>query len=90
RMMARKATVNGEYYVDVAINDALALGLDCRLFEAEAYLCWGTPDDLKTFDYWQSCFDKWPGHSYRLDHDSRVEAVNVPRLRALYRWTAPE
>lgn len=90
RMMARQATVNGEYYVDVAINDALALGLDCRLFEAEAYLCWGTPDDLRTFDYWQSCFDKWQGHPYRLDLDSRIEARDVAQLRESYRWSAPE
>ncbi len=77
RMIARDATVNGEFYVDTCINDALALGLRCVMFEIEHYLGWGTPNDLRCFDYWQSCFHKWSSHPYRLDRDSRVpeEAV---------------
>lgn len=61
RMIAREARVNGEYYVDECVNDALALGLDVRLFPVEAYLCWGTPDELRTFDYWRRCFAAWEG-----------------------------
>ncbi len=53
RMIAREGRINGEYYVDECINDALALGLDVRIFDVEAYLCWGTPDDLKTWEYWR-------------------------------------
>jgi len=54
RLINRGGTVNGEYYVDSALNDALALGLRCRLFEVDAYPCWGTPADLKTYEYWAS------------------------------------
>lgn len=86
RMIARDGRVNGEFYVDTAINDALDLGLTCRLFEIDAYLCWGTPDDLRTFEYWQSCFDKWSGHPYRLEDDSRVAPDAIAEIRARNAW----
>lgn len=72
RMIDREARVNGEYYVDTCINDAIGLGLECRLFEIDSYLCWGTPNDLRTFEYWQSCFHKWTSHPYRLECDPMV------------------
>ena len=68
-MKDRDAKVNGEYYVDTAINDAISLGLRCVLFEIESYICWGTPNDLKTFEYWQSCFNHWKSHPYQLEKD---------------------
>ena len=92
RMMARNARVNGEYYVDTCINDAIALGLKIVLFEIEAYLCWGTPDELRTFEYWQSCFHKWDHHPYTLSRDARVplDAVDVLERRyAAVRPTLP-
>lgn len=84
RMIARDARVNGEFYVDTCINDAIALGLDCRLMEIDHYLGWGTPDDLKIFEYWQSCFHKWPSHPYRLERDRRVPASARAELGARY------
>lgn len=89
RMIERGGTVNGEYYVDECINDAVALGLDCRLFEVDHYLGWGTPDELRTFDYWTECFDKWPSHPYRLEKDRRVKAQARPAIRARYRPAPP-
>ena len=35
------------------------------IFEIDYYICWGTPNDLKTFQYWQNCFDKWDAHPYK-------------------------
>ncbi len=70
-LIARGGCVNGEYYVDSCIEDALALGLRCRIFEVDHYLCWGTPDDLRTFNYWQACFHRWTSHPYRTEADSR-------------------
>ena len=63
------ALINGEYYVDMAINDAIALNLRCVLFEIDSYICWGTPNDLRTFEYWQSCFNDWSSHPYQLEKD---------------------
>lgn len=72
RMIARDGRVNGEFYIDTCINDAVALGLDVRLLEVDAYLCWGTPNELKSYEYWQACFHKWPSHPYRLERDADV------------------
>lgn len=89
RMIGREARVNGEFYIDTCINDAAALGLDCRLFEVAHYLGWGTPDELRTFEYWQSCFHKWAQHPYRLERDRRVPAPAVAALGARYAATVP-
>ncbi len=71
-MKARKAKINNEYYVDTAINDAINLGLKCMIFEIDYYICWGTPNDLKTFQYWQNCFDKWDAHPYSKAKDKNI------------------
>lgn len=52
-MIERKGLINGEFYVDECINDALQLGLKVCVFNVDAYLCWGTPNELKTFEYFQ-------------------------------------
>lgn len=52
RMIARDGRINTEFYVDECLNDAIALGLDVRLFDVDAYLCWGTPDELRSWEYW--------------------------------------
>jgi hypothetical protein len=72
KMKERDGQINGEYYVDTAINDAISLGLSCVLFEIDYYICWGTPNDLRTFEYWQSCFDGWKGHPYQLEKDGNI------------------
>lgn len=89
RLIARDGRINGEYYIDSCINDAIELGLRCHLFEVESYLCWGTPNDLRTFEYWQSCFHKWPGHPYKLELDRRVPGDRVNGLDTLYQAVSP-
>lgn len=80
RLIASGVRVNGEIYVDSAINDAIQLGLRCVLLPVDDYLCWGTPDDLRTFEYWQSCFSKWEEHPYTLEADSRIPATSRSEL----------
>jgi hypothetical protein len=89
RLIARDGRVNGEFYIDSLINDAIALGLQCRLFEVDSYLCWGTPNDLRTFEYWQSCFHKWVSHPYRLTLDGRIPKEQVGPLESRYEATIP-
>ena len=72
KMKDRGGKINGEYYVDTAINDAISLGLRCVLFEIDYYICWGTPNDLRTFEYWQSCFNGWKSHPYELEKDGNI------------------
>ena len=89
RLVARDGRINGEFYIDSLINDAIALGLQCHLFEVDSYLCWGTPSDLRTFEYWQSCFHKWTSHPYRLGLDRRVPSDQVDVLEGRYQATIP-
>lgn len=80
RLIERNGRVNGEFYVDSLIEDALAQRLKVNIFEIDHYLGWGTPHDLKTFEYWQSCFHKWSSHPYRLEKDRRVPSACVTDL----------
>jgi dTDP-glucose pyrophosphorylase len=89
RLIKREGRINGEFYIDSLINDAVELGLRCHLFEVDSYLCWGTPNDLRTFEYWQSCFHKWNSHPYRLENDRHVPSNKVNALDARYRATIP-
>lgn len=89
RLVARDGRINGEFYIDSCINDAIEMGLRCHLFEVDSYLSWGTPNDLRTFEYWQSCFHKWPNHPYRLELDGRLPASALPALDAQYRKIVP-
>ena len=79
RLIARNGRVNNEFYMDSAIEDAIALGLRCRAMPVDHYICWGTPNELRTFNYWQSCFSKWPSHPYELEKDCRTSSSGGQR-----------
>lgn len=89
-LISRDGRVNGEFYIDSCINDAIELGLQCRLFEVDSFLSWGTPNDLRTFEYWQSCFHKWKSHPYRLESDSRVSVEAREALEGRYLAATPD
>ena len=44
---------NGEFYVDDVINQNIKAGLNVKVFEIKNYICWGTPNDYKTYLYWK-------------------------------------
>lgn len=89
RLIDRDDRINGEYYLDSTVNHALELGMRCQIFEVDHFFSWGTPNDLRTFEYWQSCFDKWGSHPYSLERDRRVPSEAVAGLRERYSWTPP-
>jgi dTDP-glucose pyrophosphorylase len=60
-----KLKTNGEYYVDDVINQNIEMGLNVKVFEVENYICWGTPDDYKTYNYWEDFFANCLWHSYK-------------------------
>ena len=68
-MIKANSRVNNEFYVDHAMNFVLDLGLKVHVFEVDHYICWGTPNDLRTFEYWQSFFDQHPTHPYEITKD---------------------
>jgi bifunctional N-acetylglucosamine-1-phosphate-uridyltransferase/glucosamine-1-phosphate-acetyltransferase GlmU-like protein len=47
---------NGEFYVDNVIEPLIKRGYTCKIFNVEHYLCWGTPNDYKTYQYWADYF----------------------------------
>jgi hypothetical protein len=49
---------NNEFYVDDVLNQNIDMGLTVKVFEVEDYICWGTPDDYKTYNYWNEYFNK--------------------------------
>ena len=56
-MIAANTRVNNEFYVDECVNDLLSLGYKVKVFEIDHYVCWGTPNDYKTFNYWNEFFN---------------------------------
>ena len=47
---------NGEFYVDNMIEPLVNMGYKIKIFNVENYLCWGTPNDYKTYNYWKEYF----------------------------------
>jgi len=47
---------NGEFYVDNLLKPLVDMGKKIVVFPVDYYLCWGTPNDYKTFTYWESYF----------------------------------
>lgn len=90
RLIHENDRVNQEFYIDTLINHARALGMRCKLFEVDSFLCWGTPNDLKTFEYWQSCFHKWKQHPYRIENDPDVPKAACKDLEARFSTMAPD
>ncbi|MFH2201901.1 MAG: NTP transferase domain-containing protein [Elusimicrobiota bacterium] len=48
--------VNGELYLDSVVGLAVERGLDVRCFESDFYLNWGSPEQLKVYEYWRDYF----------------------------------
>ncbi len=71
-ILARDERVNGEFYLDSAVPVALQLGLRVKQLPVNHFFCWGTPDELLTFQYWQRCFNRWIGHPYRVQADKMI------------------
>lgn len=76
--------VNGEYYVDSLLDELIKSNFNVKVFEVDNYVCWGTPNDYETFNYWQSFFDKTSWHPYSLDLDKSVDKDSIKSLRAKF------
>lgn len=66
QLILRNKKINGEYYMDSCIDIFLSSGLKCKIIDVESYISWGTPTELKIFNYWFSCFKIWKSHPYSL------------------------
>ena len=57
-MVAANRRINGEFYNDECMNVLVENGLKVKVFEIDKYIGWGTPNDLRTYLYWQEYFKK--------------------------------
>jgi NDP-sugar pyrophosphorylase family protein len=64
---------NGEFYVDDVLNQNIKQGLRLKVFEVKNYICWGTPNDYKTYIYWRDFFNKCHWHPYKIGKDITYE-----------------
>jgi NDP-sugar pyrophosphorylase family protein len=48
---------NNEFYVDNVLKPLVDMGLRVVVFPVDYYLCWGTPNDYKSFIYWDEYFN---------------------------------
>jgi len=55
-MIAADDRVRGEYYVDTIARRMVEKGARVRAFSVDKYMPWGTPEELKTFFYWNDVF----------------------------------
>jgi NDP-sugar pyrophosphorylase family protein len=63
---------NNEFYVDDVISRCIEAGLKVKVFEVKNYICWGTPDDYKTYLYWQEHFHENLNHPY-----SKIDQISI-------------
>lgn len=66
-LIAQNRRVNNEFYVDSAIEVLLEQGRRAKVFDVQHYLCFGTPDDVRSFEFWADYFSRDPRHPYRQD-----------------------
>jgi len=64
-LIRRNIRVNNEFYVDSIPNVMLEHGKKVVTFVVDKYIGWGTPNDLKTYEYWEEYFTKNPEHPYK-------------------------
>jgi hypothetical protein len=57
-MVYANERINHEFYVDVAADFAIRAGLNIRACEVDQYICWGTPQDYTTYQYWLDYFKR--------------------------------
>lgn len=81
QLVLQKQIINDEYYIDSMIAVALQLKLAVKTIVVDHFLCWGTPDEYQTFNYWQSFFHKCHWHPYSIEKDPTIPAHSIKDLR---------
>jgi dTDP-glucose pyrophosphorylase len=56
KMISSNRRIKNEFYNDECMNVLIENGLRVKVFEIDKYIGWGTPNDLKTYLYWQQYF----------------------------------
>jgi hypothetical protein len=62
-LVAQDRRVNGEFYADSVLGILVEQGRRARLFDVRHYVCFGTPDDVRTYEYWHAFFSTAAGRA---------------------------
>ena len=57
KMISNKNKINNEYYVGNSINQLISENYNVIPFEVEQYICFGTLQDLKVYNFWSGYFN---------------------------------
>ena len=68
--------VNNEFYIDSIMGILNELHVTGYVLTCD-YESWGTPNDYKTYSYWQSFFHKSNFHPYRIELDPSFNPLKV-------------
>lgn len=82
QLVEQNIRINNEFYVDSLMDVLIKQGKNVAVFEVDSYICWGTPNDYRTFTYWQSFFHKTPDHEYDVRNDPTVNLAKADDLIA--------
>ncbi len=55
-MIQENHLINGEFYVDAIPIFVNKLGKKSVIFDVEQWICWGTPAELKEYEFWEKFF----------------------------------
>jgi NDP-sugar pyrophosphorylase family protein len=75
----RDIRVNGEFYVDSAVQIAIERGEIVMADLRSDFIGLGTPEEYETFHYWQRTFHKWASSTYDFGKDPMMENGLSPR-----------
>jgi len=65
---SKNLRTNGEFYVDNLLMPLIQNGYKVKVFEVKNYLCWGTPNDYKTYNYWDEYHNFSAHKSFKQKH----------------------
>lgn len=80
---------NNEFYVDNVVDAVAQKGYNVQVLDVSKFICLGTPEDLKSYEYWQSFFHKYPLHPYDIhnDHTAGGKGLELTRrARDFYKF----
>lgn len=58
RLIRENRRRNGEFYVDSVVQLLVEQGARAKIFDVMHYIGFGTPDDVRTYEYWNAYFQK--------------------------------
>ena len=58
KIYSKNCKINNEFSIDSIIKILVKNKYTVKIFDVDHYIGWGTPNDLRTYEYWQKYFSK--------------------------------